>query len=37
MLARIGVKINLNAQPRAQYFSNVLAAGGYGTSFYLPG
>lgn len=37
MLARIGVKINLNAQPKAQYFAKVLASGGYDTSFYLLG
>mgnify|MGYP003700633009 CR=1 FL=1 len=37
MLARIGVKVNLNAQPKAQYFAKVLASGGYDTSFYLLG
>ena len=37
MLARIGVKINLLAQPKAQYFAKVLEAGGYQTSFYLLG
>ena len=37
MLARIGVKVNLNAQPRAQYFAKVLASGGFDTSFYLLG
>jgi len=37
MLARIGVKVNLNAQPKAQYFAKVLKAGGYKTSFYLLG
>ena len=37
MLARIGVKINLLAQPKAQYFAKVLKAGGYQTSFYLLG
>ena len=37
MLARIGVKVNLNAQPRAQYFGKVLAPGGYDTDFYLLG
>ncbi|MGB3503719.1 MAG: ABC transporter substrate-binding protein [Mesorhizobium sp.] len=37
MLARINVKVNLNAQPRAQYFGKVLAPGGYDTDFYLLG
>ncbi len=37
MLARVGVKINLLAQPKAQYFAKVLKAGGFQTSFYLLG
>ncbi|WP_236846753.1 MULTISPECIES: ABC transporter substrate-binding protein [unclassified Bosea (in: a-proteobacteria)] len=37
MLARIGVKVSLNAQPKAQYFAKVLKPGGYKTSFYLLG
>jgi peptide/nickel transport system substrate-binding protein len=37
MLARIGVKVNLLAQPKAQYFAKVLKAGGYQTSFFLLG
>jgi len=37
MLARIGVKVNLNAQPKAQYFAKVLQSGGFDTSFYLLG
>jgi peptide/nickel transport system substrate-binding protein len=37
MLARIGVKIDLLAQPKAKYFAKVLASGGYDTSFYLLG
>lgn len=37
MLAKIGVTIDLNAQPKAQYFAKVLASGGYDTSFYLLG
>ncbi|HEV7438282.1 MAG TPA: ABC transporter substrate-binding protein [Methylobacterium sp.] len=36
MLARIGVKVNLNAQPKAKYFAKVLAPA-YDTSFYLVG
>jgi peptide/nickel transport system substrate-binding protein len=36
-LARVGVTVNLNAQPKAQYFAKVLAAGGYDTSFFLLG
>src|SRR5260370_15956615 len=35
MLARVGVKIDLLAQPKAKYFAKVLASGGYDTSFYL--
>src|SRR3954463_14262750 len=37
MLARIGVKINLLAQPKAKYFAKILVSGGYDTSFYLLG
>jgi peptide/nickel transport system substrate-binding protein len=37
MLARIGVKVNLLAQPKQQYFAKVLKAGGYQTSFFLLG
>ena len=37
MLARVGVKVNLNAQPKSLYFAKVLASGGYDTSFYLLG
>ncbi len=37
MLARIGVKVNLNAQPKSKYFAKVLAPGGYDTDFYLLG
>src|SRR5437763_753404 len=37
MLARVGVKINLLAQPKAQYFAKVLKPGGYQTSFYMLG
>ena len=37
MLARIGVKINLLAQPKAQYFAKVLKPGGYQTSFFMLG
>ena len=37
MLARVGVKMNLMAQPKAQYFAKVLKAGNYETSFYLLG
>jgi peptide/nickel transport system substrate-binding protein len=37
MLARIGVKVNLNAQTKTRYFAKVLATGGYDTSFYLLG
>ena len=37
MLAHVGVKIDLLAQPKAKYFAKVLASGGYDTSFYLLG
>ena len=37
ILARIGVKVNLNAQPKAQYFAKVLASGDFDTLFYLLG
>jgi peptide/nickel transport system substrate-binding protein len=37
MLARVGIKVNLLAQPKAQYFAKVLKPGGYQTSFYLLG
>jgi peptide/nickel transport system substrate-binding protein len=37
MLARIGVKVDLLAQPKQQYFAKVIKSGGYKTSFYLLG
>jgi peptide/nickel transport system substrate-binding protein len=37
MLARVGIKVSLNAQPKAKYFAKVVASGGYDTSFYLLG
>ncbi len=37
MLARVGVKIDLLAQPKAKYFAKILASGGFDTSFYLLG
>jgi peptide/nickel transport system substrate-binding protein len=37
MLARVGITVDLNAQPKSQYFAKVLASGGYDTSFYLLG
>jgi len=37
MLARIGVKIDLVAEPKSKYFAKILAAGGFDTSFYLLG
>jgi peptide/nickel transport system substrate-binding protein len=37
MLARIGVKVTLLAQPKAQYFAKILKPGGYKSSFYLLG
>jgi peptide/nickel transport system substrate-binding protein len=37
MLARIGVKVDLNAEPKSKFFAAISAAGGYDTSFYLLG
>ncbi len=37
MMARVGVKINLLAQPKALFFAKVLKSGSYNTSFYLFG
>jgi peptide/nickel transport system substrate-binding protein len=37
MLARIGVKVDLLAQPKQLFFAKVLKPGGYKTSFYLIG
>ena len=37
MLAKVGIKVNLNAQPKAKYFAKVLSSGGYDTSFFLLG
>ena len=37
MLGKIKVKVDLLAQPKAQYFSKILAPNGYDTSFYLLG
>jgi peptide/nickel transport system substrate-binding protein len=37
MLARIGVKVDLLAQPKALYFAKILKPGGYKSSFYLLG
>ncbi|GGB40975.1 ABC transporter substrate-binding protein [Roseibium aquae] len=36
-LAQIGVTVNLNILPKAQFFSKVMPTGGYDTSFYLLG
>ncbi len=36
MLAKVGVKVNLNAQPKAQYFAKILAPK-LDTGFYLLG
>lgn len=37
MLARAGVRVSLNLQPKTRFFAKVLAGGGYDTSFYLLG
>ncbi len=36
-LARIGITVDLNAQPKSKYFAKVLSQNGYDTSFYLLG
>lgn len=37
MLAKVGIKVDLNAEPKATYFGRIFASGGYDTSFYLLG
>ena len=37
MLSRIGVDVQVHTLPKAKYFTKILAAGGYDTSFYLLG
>ncbi len=37
MLAKVGVKVDLLAQPKSKYFAKVLAQNNYDTSFYLLG
>lgn len=37
MLAKVGVKVDLLAQPKSKYFGKVLAQNNYDTSFYLLG
>ena len=37
MLSRVGVKVNLNVQPKAKYFAKILKPGGFDTSFYMLG
>ena len=37
MLARAGVKVDLNAEPKSKFFAAISAAGGYDSSFYLLG
>ena len=37
MLARVGIKVNLMAQPKQHFFAKVLKPGGFKTSFYLFG
>jgi peptide/nickel transport system substrate-binding protein len=37
MLARVGVKVDLLAQPKQQFFAKVLKPGGYKTSFFMLG
>jgi len=37
MLAKIGVTVNLNAQPKAKFFAKVLAPGGYDADFSMLG
>jgi peptide/nickel transport system substrate-binding protein len=37
MLAKAGIKVNLNAQPKSKYFAKVLASNNFETSFFLLG
>ncbi len=37
MLAKVGIKVDLLAQPKSKFFAKVLASGGYDTPFYLLG
>lgn len=37
MLARIGIKVNLLAQPKALYFAKILKSGNFNSSFYMLG
>ena len=37
MLARVGIKVDLNAEPKSKFFAAISAAGGYDSSFYLLG
>jgi peptide/nickel transport system substrate-binding protein len=37
MLAKVGIKVDLLAQPKSKYFGKVLSTNGYDTSFYLLG
>jgi peptide/nickel transport system substrate-binding protein len=37
MLARVGIKVDLLAQPKQQYFAKILKPGGFKSSFYLLG
>ena len=37
MMARVGIKINLLAQPKALYFAKILKSGNYNSSFYMLG
>jgi peptide/nickel transport system substrate-binding protein len=37
MLARVGVKIDLLAEPKSKFFARISAAGGFDSSFYLLG
>ena len=37
MLAKVGVRVDVNAQPKSKYFAKVLATNDFDTSFYLLG
>lgn len=37
MLAKVGIRVDVLAQPKARYFAKVLSGGGYDTSFFLQG
>lgn len=37
MLAKVGIKVDVIAQPKSKFFAKIMASGGYDTSFFLLG